>query len=144
MCLSSQGNNSATGFVAADHTKKKVVISLRGSVAFSNWMADLKFIQTPCPQYGGKGSACNIGFLGFWEQCKPFALKGLAMGLQENPTYGVVVTGHSLGAAAAVYAAAELRAKYKGLELVRHFLFCCESSNSFRRLVFIRTTESRK
>ena len=63
--LPSYGNNSATGFVAADHTKQKIIISMRGSVSFANWMADLKFAQTPCPQFGGKGAGCAIGFLGF-------------------------------------------------------------------------------
>jgi len=107
------GNNSATGFVAADHTKKKIVISMRGSVSFSNWMADLKFFQTACPQLGGAKAMCNVGFYGFWQQSKPAAMKGLQQGLGENPNYDIIVTGHSLGAAAAVYAAGELRTQYR-------------------------------
>jgi hypothetical protein len=91
---------------------------MRGSVSFANWMADLKFAQTPCPQFGGKGAGCATGFLGFWDQSKSYAMNGLRQGLQENPSYGIIVTGHSLGAAAAVYAAGELRAKYKNVELV--------------------------
>jgi malonyl CoA-acyl carrier protein transacylase len=45
-------------------------------------------------------------------------MKGLEQGLKENPSYEIVVTGHSLGAVAAVYAAGELRQKYKKVELV--------------------------
>ena len=46
------------------------------------------------------------------------ALKGLEQGLREYPSYDIVVTGHSLGAAAAVYAAGELRKKYGKSKLV--------------------------
>lgn len=115
------GNNSATGYVAADHTKKKIVVSMRGSSSFNNWIADLKFFQTACPQFGGAKSFCNIGFYGFWQQSKPSVMEGLEQGLAENPNYDIVVTGHSLGAAAAVYAAGELRTQYnkgKKVELV--------------------------
>jgi predicted lipase len=124
------GNNSATGFVASDHTKKKIVISLRGSVSLSNWIADIKFVQKDCPMFG-RGAACSIGFLGFWEQCRPEAMKGLLAALQENPTYGLVVTGHSLGGAAAVYAAGELRLKYKDVEMVCYPFFASERSQSY-------------
>jgi len=103
------GNNSATGFVAADHDKKMIIIAMRGSVSINNWIADLKFGQTACPKYGGPGAYCNIGFLGFWEQSEDFAMKGLAMGLKENPDYNIALTGHSLGAAAAVFGASKLR-----------------------------------
>jgi hypothetical protein len=100
---------------------------MRGSVAFSNWMADLKFFQTACPHLGGPKAMCNVGFYGFWQQSKPAAMKGLQMGLQEHPNYDIVLTGHSLGAAAAVYAAGELRAQYnrggKKVELVWFSLF---------------------
>jgi hypothetical protein len=111
-----QGSNSATGFVAADHTMKKIVVAMRGSVSVANWIADIKFFTTPCTQFG-KGASCETGFYGFWEQSRNFAAKGLAQGLAANPSYGIIVTGHSLGAAAAVYAAGEYRAKYKDVEL---------------------------
>jgi hypothetical protein len=93
---------------------------MRGSVSMANWIADIKFVQTACPQFGGAGSACSIGFLGFWEQSKPDAMKGIKAALADNPSYEIVVTGHSLGATAAVYAASELRtAKYPNVLLVR-------------------------
>jgi hypothetical protein len=96
---------------------KKIVVAMRGSVSVANWIADIKFFTTPCTQFG-KGASCETGFYGFWEQSRNFAAKGLAQGLAANPSYGIIVTGHSLGAAAAVYAAGEYRAKYKDVELV--------------------------
>jgi hypothetical protein len=92
---------------------------MRGSVTLANWIADIKFVQTACPQFGGTGSACSIGFLGFWEQSRPDAIKGIKAALADNLSYELVVTGHSLGAAAAVYAASEFRtAKYPNVLLV--------------------------
>jgi len=111
------GNASATGFTAVDHTNKKVVISMRGSVSMGNWIADIKYNQMECAKYATKGAMCSTGFLGFWELSRPAAMKGLEQGLQENPDYGIVVTGHSLGGAAAVYAASELRVKYKDVTM---------------------------
>lgn len=90
---------------------------MRGSVSFSNWMADLKFFPTSCTQFGA-GAYCNTGFYGFWEQSRALAMKGLQDGLREYPNYDIVVTGHSLGAAAAVYAAGELRKQYGKKKLV--------------------------
>jgi predicted lipase len=112
------GNNSATGFVAIDNTKKQIVLSMRGSVSLSNWIADIKYFQTDCAEYGGKNALCSIGFLGFWEQSRPEALKGIEQGFREHPDYQLVITGHSLGGAAAVYAASEFRKKYKNVLLV--------------------------
>jgi len=109
-------SNGATGFVAADHTNKNIVLSMRGSVGMANWIADVKFNQIPCPQFT-KDSKCSTGFLGFWEESKADAMKGIKAGLAENPDYTLVVTGHSLGGAAAVYAAGELRNTYKTVAL---------------------------
>jgi hypothetical protein len=91
---------------------------MRGSVSLSNWIADIKYFQTDCSENGGKGAMCSIGFLGFWEQSRPGALKGIEQGFKEHPDYQLVVTGHSLGGAAAVYAASEFRKTYKNVLLV--------------------------
>ena len=56
-------------------------------------------------------------------------MKGLLQGLTENPTYDIVVTGHSWGAAAGVYAAGELRKTYKNVELVYLSLLPLKLSN---------------
>ncbi|KAF2667983.1 hypothetical protein BT63DRAFT_457286 [Microthyrium microscopicum] len=106
------GKNSATGFVAADNTKDIIVISLRGSVNLANWVADMKISPLACPEYGGSGSICHTGFLGFWQESKPMAMRGLEAALAEHPDYNIVVAGHSLGAAAAMFAAADLRARF--------------------------------
>ena len=69
-------------------------------------------------------------------------MQGLEQGLQENPTYGIVVTGHSLGAVAAVYAAGELRAKYKDVELVWNLSALKDFKLTLDYLVLIWATTS--
>jgi hypothetical protein len=97
-----------------------IVISMRGSVSVQNWVTDIKFALQDCPEFGA-GAKCETGFYSFWQDSKPAALEGLKMALAEAPSYNIVVTGHSLGAAAAVFAAAELRTAYqdKDVWLVR-------------------------
>ena len=97
---------------------------MRGSVSMGNWIADIKYNQMDCAKYATKGAMCSTGFLGFWELSRPAAMKGLEQGLKENPDYGIVVTGHSLGGSAAVYAASELRAKYKDVTMEGTILSC--------------------
>jgi hypothetical protein len=53
-----------TGFVAADHTKKQIILAIRGSLNLSNWVADIKNFQTECADLGEPKSRCEIGFYG--------------------------------------------------------------------------------
>lgn len=93
-----------------------VVVSMRGSVSVQNWVTDIKFALQDCPEFG-TGARCETGFYSFWQDSKPVAMDGLKKALAEVPSYNIVVTGHSLGAAAAVYAAAELRTTYKNKDV---------------------------
>jgi hypothetical protein len=88
--------------VGVDNNKKMAVVSLRGSVSVQNWVTDVKFGLQDCPEFG-KGSRCETGFYSFWQDSKPAALEGLKLALAEVPSYDIVVTGYSLGAAAAVF-----------------------------------------
>jgi predicted lipase len=118
LIANSFGQSGATGYVAADKTKKKIVVALRGSVNIQNWISDIKFLFQECPEFG-QGAKCEIGFYSFWTNSKYKINNGIEKALKENPDFGIVVTGHSLGGAAAVYAAGELRKKYPDVELVR-------------------------
>jgi len=111
------GKTGCTGFVAVDHTAKANVLAIRGSVSAANWAADGRWGLVPCPQYGGQGSQCNDGYIAVWNDCKKPAMELMNKAMAKYPNYQAVVTGHSLGATAAVYAVADVRAKGKAAKL---------------------------
>jgi putative lipase involved disintegration of autophagic bodies len=80
-------------------------------------MADAKFAQMACDDFV-PGAKCNTGFLGFWNESKEKAMEGIKAALAEHPDYPIIVTGHSLGGSAAVFAAIELRKQFKDVTLV--------------------------
>jgi hypothetical protein len=84
---------------------------MRGSVSMVNWLADAKFVQTKCNEIV-PGGLCSIGFLNFWNESKDMAMKGIKEAVKDHPDYDFIVTGHSLGGAAAVYATIEMRKLY--------------------------------
>lgn len=77
----------------------------------ANWVADVKFLQTKCDEIVPK-SYCSIGFLNFWHESKAKAMEGIRAAVAAHPDYDFIVTGHSLGGAAAVYATIELRKQF--------------------------------
>lgn len=89
---------------------------MRGSVSVANWLADAKFVQTKCDGIVPKGF-CSIGFLNFWNESKQKAMEGIKNAVVDHLDYDFIVTGHSLGGAAAVYATIEMR-KLNGVKNV--------------------------
>jgi alpha-beta hydrolase superfamily lysophospholipase len=61
---------------------------------------------------------CNDGYIAVWNDCKKPAMELMNKAMAKYPNYQAVVTGHSLGATAAVYAVADVRAKGKAAKLV--------------------------
>jgi pimeloyl-ACP methyl ester carboxylesterase len=92
-----------------DNTNKAVVLSFRGSYSVRNWIADASFLYTDpglCD-----GCAAELGFWSSWKVVRDDILPQLKDAVSQNPDYDVVVVGHSLGAAIASLAAADLRTK---------------------------------
>lgn len=102
------GPAGSTGYVAIDVPREKIVFVFRGSESLANDAADANFPLVPA---GNICTLCNVeaGFYSFWLAVRTAVLSAVNSGRVANPTFSIDVIGHSLGAAAATLAAAELR-----------------------------------
>ncbi|MCJ1374937.1 hypothetical protein MMC20_006170 [Loxospora ochrophaea] len=109
-----------TGYLATDDTRSLIVLAFRGSESIQNFLADADFPQVPT-------DICTLctahqGFWDSWLEARAGILAAFNTTVAAYPSYNVVVTGHSLGAAIADLAAAELR-KIVGEEKVALYTF---------------------
>ncbi|KAL9619142.1 MAG: hypothetical protein Q9160_006231 [Pyrenula sp. 1 TL-2023] len=96
-----------TGYVAVDHTNSHVVVGFRGSSSLRNYIADLDFPLVPADICAG--CLVHDGFWNSWLEARDGVMKAIMSIDDSYPDYSLVVTGHSLGAAIATIAAAQLR-----------------------------------
>ncbi|KAH0551565.1 hypothetical protein GP486_007216 [Trichoglossum hirsutum] len=94
------------GFVAIDKTNHVIVISFRGSSNLEDRIDDAKVIQKP---WKCDGCWAHQAFAQFWEAALVTVQTAVSAYQSDFPSYPIVVTGHSLGAAVATLAAAEIR-----------------------------------
>ena len=96
-----------TGFVAVDDQNRMVVVAFRGSDSWSNWVVNLEMIRVAT----GWCDDCNVhdGYWKSWHEIKDRIIPLFEKAVEEHPDYRIIVTGHSLGAAIATIAAAEIR-----------------------------------
>ncbi|KAL7750946.1 hypothetical protein RI367_003526 [Sorochytrium milnesiophthora] len=103
------------GYAAVNDAKQAIIISFRGSQNIQNWFNNLDFIRRSYPAavpavYQSTASQISI-HSGFWNTYNPVrqALsQTLSQLVGQYPSYTVIFTGHSLGAAVAELAAAEM------------------------------------
>lgn len=125
----SLGVTDATGFVAVDNVNKVIVVAYRGSASLGNWIGNFNVefnAFQPC-----NGCQVHAGFLSSWNDSKDQVVAALQQATASNPSYSIVYTGHSLGAAIVTLAAAELRQQgFPGALVSLMYLACLIRTDS--------------
>lgn len=99
----------ATGIVAKDPVKKKVVVAFRGTHNIFNVITDAIFNKVECQL--GEGCWVHKGFQFAWDEIAEDAEKAVQGIIGEESGWSLVFTGHSLGAAVATLGAGYFRQK---------------------------------
>jgi hypothetical protein len=101
------------GFVAYDEDTNKIILSIAGTdpLNLQNWIDDLDFTKEPydlCAKHGNTTCGVDRGFFGTWTYAKQVVRETMATYVARYPDATVHITGHSLGAALAVFAGLDL------------------------------------
>lgn len=103
------------GFVGVDPVQSAIVLGLKGSNSVRNWITNGVITLTDCGNtIDTDDCKVHAGFNEAWLNIATDATALIDAAVAAHPNYTVVVTGHSLGAAVANVAAANLRAYFAG------------------------------
>ena len=105
--------NTFKGFVAYDASVDRIILSVAGTdpLKLKDWIDDLDFLKSTypyCEEYGDEPCEVHEGFMATYECAKDVVRSTIKDYMVDHPTATVHVTGHSLGAIAAVFAAMDL------------------------------------
>jgi triacylglycerol lipase len=89
------GEEEWFGFIL--ESEEEVIVSFRGTVSDSNWLADSLAFHKDFP-YAENCGKVHLGFLKIYASCREELFNGLK---EIDRTKKVIITGHSLGAALA-------------------------------------------
>lgn len=101
-------------YVAVDDAAKAVVLTCRGTIGLSDILTDLTCVFETIAVEGGRSDKhyqVHSGMLGSTRRLcseNSTVMQTLRLALEDNPDYGLVITGHSLGGGVASLAAIEL------------------------------------
>ena len=111
--------DTTEGFVGYMSSQSLIYVSFRGSETIQNWVDNLDVRQTEYPKCDG----CEVheGFYRTEQTAFPQVLAAVQALKEQFPSYTVVVTGHSLGAALATLTAFDLMEAGVGSVTSFHF-----------------------
>lgn len=107
------------GYIGYHEGQQTIYVAYRGSESIQNWIDNLDAILTDYPYCDG----CDVhkGFYSAQQDCYDGVLSEVKKLQSQFPSYTVMTTGHSLGAALALLTALEL--KNSGIQNVELFNF---------------------
>lgn len=111
--------DTTEGFVGYMSSQNKIYVSFRGSETIQNWVDNLDAVLTGYSSCSG----CEVhkGFYSAEQAAFSQVLSAVQALKQRFPSYGVIVTGHSLGAALATLTALDLQSAGVSDVHVMHF-----------------------
>jgi len=103
-------DSSITGFIGHQASKSAIWVAFRGSSDIENWITNLDFVRMSYPLCSG----CSVheGFYTAQQKAIADIRNAVAQLHAAHPSYKIVVTGHSLGAALATLTALDLARTY--------------------------------
>eukprot|EP01100_Stratorugosa_tubuloviscum_P003324 TRINITY_DN179_c0_g1_i1.p1 TRINITY_DN179_c0_g1~~TRINITY_DN179_c0_g1_i1.p1 ORF type:complete len:290 (+),score=102.82 TRINITY_DN179_c0_g1_i1:45-914(+) len=102
------------GFVGYNPTLNQIIVTFRGSQSMQNWITNLNLAKmTPYPL--DPNSQVHEGFYEAWLTVRSDTFKAVNNLRAIYPSYPVIFTGHSLGAALSVLAASEMSTQIKNV-----------------------------
>lgn len=100
----------AKGYVAYDGEADEILVVFSGTdpLNIANWIDDIDTIKTDYPHCASTGCRVHEGFYRSYQSVDEDVKKLVGALVAEHPNAPVAITGHSLGAALAAHAVAEL------------------------------------
>jgi len=112
-------NGPAGIFGYAGYSTTEIIFAFRGTSSFANWFNDAEFFEMPYP--GVSGAEVHIGFYEGYQTIASNVRAAAAKLRKMFPTFPIIVTGHSLGAAVCGFTALDLAEQ--GFQDVRSYSF---------------------
>lgn len=119
------GKNSTQGYIGYQTNINAIVVSFRGTEDVKNWITDLTAYRVPWPMCdntneddGDGGCSVHKGFYQAEQNVIGDVLSQVGSLLNKYPSYDVLVTGHSLGAALATLTAFDIAYAYPDANVV--------------------------
>lgn len=102
---------SLLSYVGVDDDSKRVVVAFRGATDASNMIGSAAVLPVAYDAKIGCGDDCKVHaiYQGYYGTLRYYIRRQVIGALQWNPTYSVLVTGHSMGGAMAQLAATDLQ-----------------------------------
>jgi hypothetical protein len=91
------------GFIGVDHERKSVVVSIRGSNNWQDWLSNLNFAMRSMEPFGPKGVKVHSGFHHAYSTIADKVVETTSALVTKNAGYEVLFTGHSLGGGKLLY-----------------------------------------
>eukprot|EP00056_Hartaetosiga_gracilis_P014133 m.239812 g.239812 ORF g.239812 m.239812 type:complete len:313 (+) comp14088_c0_seq1:60-998(+) len=111
--VSQNTKTRAFGYTGVDHSSSTIYVAFQGSSDITQWIEDFKFEKTPLGYPGASSSVeVHLGFHQSYLSVQDDIVSNVAILAKANPSYRIIVTGHSLGAAIASLCSLDLSIKF--------------------------------